>query len=131
MSWPGVPRYASRSVQRMPLPLCRVSRQLSIVVETSAPEWLKGGFWGRLAQTLEAVAGRSVGRSLPWERRASQSCKVHPEEAQEPTSGTAKGAVGPCGRASGLEAGRKAAHLGLGLGLGLGSGSGLGLGSGS
>ena len=44
--------------------------------------WLKGP---------EAVAGRPVGRSLPWERRASQSCQARPEEARGPSSGTAKG----------------------------------------
>ena len=33
---------------------------------------------------------------LPWERRASQSCQARPEEAREPTSGTAKGSLWPC-----------------------------------
>ena len=37
--------------------------------------------WRRLARTPEAVAGRPVGRSLPWERRANQSCQARPEEA--------------------------------------------------
>eukprot|EP00964_Phaeocystis_antarctica_P066599 scaffold40272_cov68-Phaeocystis_antarctica.AAC.5 len=32
-----------------------------------------GRLWRRLARAPEAMAGRSVGRSLPWERRASQS----------------------------------------------------------
>ena len=27
------------------------------------------------------MAGRPVGRSLPWERRANQSCQARPEEA--------------------------------------------------
>eukprot|EP00964_Phaeocystis_antarctica_P109282 scaffold73758_cov52-Phaeocystis_antarctica.AAC.3 len=47
----------------------------------------------RLARAPEAVAGRPVGRSLPWERRAGQSCQARPEEAQEPSWGTAKGAL--------------------------------------
>eukprot|EP00964_Phaeocystis_antarctica_P119804 scaffold83549_cov34-Phaeocystis_antarctica.AAC.1 len=37
----------------------------------------------------EAVEGRSVGRPLPWERLANQSCQARPEVAQGPTSGTA------------------------------------------
>ena len=47
--------------------------------------------WRRLAQALKAVTGGPGDRSLPWERRASQSRQARPEEAQEPTSGTAKG----------------------------------------
>eukprot|EP00964_Phaeocystis_antarctica_P037504 scaffold21413_cov48-Phaeocystis_antarctica.AAC.3 len=47
----------------------------------------------RLARAPEAAAGRPVGRSLPWERRASQSCQARPEEAQKPSWGTARGAV--------------------------------------
>ena len=47
----------------------------------------------RLARAPEAVAGRPEGRPLPWERQASQSCQVRPEEAREPTSGTAKGST--------------------------------------
>ena len=49
------------------------------------------GQW--LARAPEAVAGRPEGRPLPWERQASQSCQVSPEEAREPTSGTAKGST--------------------------------------
>ena len=52
--------------------------------------------WRRLARAPEAVAGRPVGWSLPWERRASQSCQARPQEAREPTSVTAKGALWPC-----------------------------------
>ena len=39
------------------------------------------------------MAGGPEGRPLPWERQASQSCQVRPEEAREPTSGTAKGST--------------------------------------
>eukprot|EP00964_Phaeocystis_antarctica_P033439 scaffold18964_cov33-Phaeocystis_antarctica.AAC.1 len=34
-----------------------------------------------------------LGRSLPRERRASQSCQARPEEAQELSWGAAKGAL--------------------------------------
>eukprot|EP00964_Phaeocystis_antarctica_P122394 scaffold86053_cov47-Phaeocystis_antarctica.AAC.4 len=47
--------------------------------------------WRRLARAPEAVAGRPVGRPPPWERRASQSCQARPEEAQEPSWGSARG----------------------------------------
>ena len=62
------------------------------------PGWSKAGkwarLWRRLARAPEAVAGRPVGRSrsLPWERRASQSCQSRPEEAQEPSWALPKGA---------------------------------------
>ena len=58
----------------------------------SPPTWPKAGKSATLeAATPEAVAGRPVGRSLPWERRASQSGQPRPEEAREPASGTAQG----------------------------------------
>ena len=41
------------------------------------------------------MAGHSVGQSLPWERRASQSFQVRPVEARELTSGTARAAIRP------------------------------------
>ena len=56
--------------------------------------------WRRLARAPEVVVGRPAGRSLPWERRASQSCQARPEEPREPTSGTAKRALSPCIRAA-------------------------------
>ena len=65
MSWPGVPRCASRSVQRMPLPLCRVSRQLSILVETSAPEWLKVWKWEALGAASSNTRGSGWALSGP------------------------------------------------------------------
>eukprot|EP00964_Phaeocystis_antarctica_P011898 scaffold6564_cov30-Phaeocystis_antarctica.AAC.2 len=57
--------------------------------------WSEGGgnrrLWRRLARAPGALGGRPVGRSLPWECRAAQSFQARPEEAREPTSGTAKG----------------------------------------
>ena len=35
--------------------------------------------------TMQAVVGRPVGRSPPWERQAAQSRQARPEEAQEPS----------------------------------------------
>ena len=66
----------------------------------AASVWLvkrgNGRLWRRLARGPEAVAGHSVGQSLPWERRASQSFEVRPEEARELTSGTARAAIRTC-----------------------------------
>ena len=60
----------------------------------SSPEWSKAGKPTASeagSSTRGTVAGRPVGRPLFWEHRASRSCQARPEEAREPTSGTAKG----------------------------------------
>ena len=75
MSWPGVPRYAGRSVQRIPRPLCRVSRQLSIVVETSAPEWVKGGEWAALEAARSNTRGSGWAPSGPASPRGERRCQ--------------------------------------------------------
>ena len=74
-----------------------------------------------------------MGRSLPWERRASQSCQARPEEAQELTSGTAKGGgtltmrpVRPSRDASLHRVVLVAVKVRVGIGLELGMGLGLG-----
>ena len=61
------------------------------------PEWtnaVKGRLWRRLARAAEeerrAWLG-SKGQGPPWECRAAQSRQVRPEEAQEPSWGTAQG----------------------------------------
>ena len=67
------------------------------------PTWSKAGKSAALeagksaaleAAVPEAVAGRPVGPSLPWEHRASQSYQPRPEEARGPATGTAKGGGG-------------------------------------
>ena len=61
----------------------------------SPPTWSKAGKSAALeAAVPEAVAGRPVGPSLPWEHRASQSYQPRPEEARGPATGTAKGGGG-------------------------------------
>ena len=73
-----------------------------------------------------------MGRSLPWERRASQSCQARPEEAQELTSGTAEGgdfdhaAVRPSRDASLHRVVLVAVKVRVGIGIELGMGLGLG-----
>eukprot|EP00964_Phaeocystis_antarctica_P055708 scaffold32792_cov59-Phaeocystis_antarctica.AAC.2 len=51
--------------------------------------------WRRLARAPETVAGHPVARPLAL-NVAARSRQVRPEEAREPTWGTAKRALGPC-----------------------------------
>eukprot|EP00964_Phaeocystis_antarctica_P105494 scaffold70488_cov59-Phaeocystis_antarctica.AAC.7 len=104
----------------------------------------------RPSPRLRACMVSGMGQAPPWECRAAQSRQAHPEEAQEPSWGTAKGGTLPMLESSksksfafsSIRAGvverastaqprcsewRSETWLGLGLGLG----PGLGLGSGT
>ena len=70
-----------------------LSRLVEYVADLRGHRRGNGRLWRRLARAPEAVAGRSVARSLRWERRASQSCQARPGKAQAPTSGTTKRAL--------------------------------------
>eukprot|EP00964_Phaeocystis_antarctica_P002140 scaffold1122_cov50-Phaeocystis_antarctica.AAC.3 len=54
---------------------------------------VQGGEIDGFGNEEAAVAGNPVAWYLAWERRASQSRQARPEEAREPTSGTATGAL--------------------------------------
>ena len=69
---------------------------MHVYAPESSPEWSKAGKWAALEAA--SLSTRGSGWTLsepdpPWERQAAQSHQARPEEAQEPSWGTAKGAL--------------------------------------
>ena len=52
-----------------------------------------GGFGGGSLEHRRQWLGAQWAGFSPWARRASQSCQARPFEAQEPSSGVARGAL--------------------------------------
>eukprot|EP00964_Phaeocystis_antarctica_P030740 scaffold17390_cov71-Phaeocystis_antarctica.AAC.2 len=69
----------------------------------TAPEWSAAGKWAALEADSSNTGGGGWGPSGPassWERRAAQSRQERPEEALEPSWGTAKGTAKGAGTLS-------------------------------
>ena len=69
------------------------AQPLPRVLERAASKAADLTAFGLPLPTSEAVAGRPVGRPLPWEHRAAQSRQACPEEAQGLSRGTAQTAL--------------------------------------